>query len=59
MSQTLTHYDSIRKERLPSTAMIQAQRDFFGSHTYQRVDEEGIVTEIAEKKEIAEITEIT
>ncbi len=28
------------RERLPA-ALIQAQRDYFGAHTYQRVDREG------------------
>ncbi|MCC9306490.1 NADP-dependent phosphogluconate dehydrogenase [Kitasatospora sp. RB6PN24] len=36
----LAYYDSLRATRLPA-ALIQAQRDFFGAHTYQRVDREG------------------
>ena len=36
-SAALSWFDSIRKERLP-TNLIQAQRDFFGSHTYERTD---------------------
>jgi 6-phosphogluconate dehydrogenase len=36
----LAYYDGIRAERLPA-ALIQAQRDFFGAHTYHRVDKEG------------------
>jgi 6-phosphogluconate dehydrogenase len=36
----LAYYDSLRAGRLPA-ALIQAQRDFFGAHTYQRVDQEG------------------
>jgi 6-phosphogluconate dehydrogenase len=36
----LAYYDGNRAERLPA-ALIQAQRDFFGAHTYQRVDKEG------------------
>jgi 6-phosphogluconate dehydrogenase len=39
-SSSLAYYDGIRAERLPA-AVIQAQRDFFGAHTYQRVDKEG------------------
>jgi 6-phosphogluconate dehydrogenase len=39
-SSSLAYYDGIRAERLPA-ALIQAQRDFFGAHTYQRVDKEG------------------
>jgi 6-phosphogluconate dehydrogenase len=33
----LTYYDSYRSERLPAN-MLQAQRDYFGAHTYERVD---------------------
>ena len=33
----LSYYDGLRSERLPA-ALIQGQRDFFGAHTYQRVD---------------------
>jgi len=36
-SSALAYYDGIRAPRLPA-ALIQAQRDFFGAHTYQRVD---------------------
>ncbi|MFI5503762.1 NADP-dependent phosphogluconate dehydrogenase [Corynebacterium kutscheri] len=36
----LSYYDSLRAKRLPA-ALIQGQRDFFGAHTYQRVDKEG------------------
>ncbi len=36
----LAYYDTLRAERLPA-ALIQSQRDFFGAHTYQRVDREG------------------
>lgn len=35
------YYDAIRAERLPA-ALIQAQRDFFGAHTYRRVDRDGV-----------------
>jgi len=37
---SLSYYDSLRAERLPA-ALIQGQRDFFGAHTYKRVDREG------------------
>lgn len=37
---SLSYYDSLRAERLPA-ALIQGQRDFFGAHTYKRVDAEG------------------
>ena len=40
LGDTLSYYDSLRHERLPSAAMIQAMRDYFGSHTYHRVDDE-------------------
>ena len=39
-SSSLSYYDSLRAERLPA-AVIQGQRDFFGAHTYRRVDREG------------------
>jgi len=40
MTNSLGYYDSIRTGRLPAN-LIQAQRDFFGAHTYQRLDREG------------------
>jgi 6-phosphogluconate dehydrogenase len=40
MSSALAYYDAYRSERLPAN-LIQAQRDFFGAHTYQRIDKEG------------------
>ena len=36
----LSYYDGLRSERLPA-ALIQGQRDFFGAHTYQRIDKDG------------------
>ena len=39
-SSALCYYDSYRRGRL-SANMIQAQRDYFGAHTYERVDKEG------------------
>jgi len=36
-SASLGYYDSYRSERLPAN-LLQAQRDFFGAHTYERVD---------------------
>jgi 6-phosphogluconate dehydrogenase len=39
-SSTLSYYDAVRSERLPA-ALVQAQRDYFGAHTYKRVDTEG------------------
>ena len=37
MSSALAYYDGYRTERLPAN-LLQAQRDFFGAHTYERVD---------------------
>jgi 6-phosphogluconate dehydrogenase len=37
----LAYLDSYRAEWLPSN-LIQAQRDYFGAHTYRRVDEDGV-----------------
>ncbi len=37
MSAALSFYDGYRKARLPAN-LLQAQRDYFGAHTYQRVD---------------------
>ena len=34
---SLSYYDSYRSERLPAN-LLQAQRDFFGAHTYERLD---------------------
>ncbi|MDO5511540.1 MAG: NADP-dependent phosphogluconate dehydrogenase, partial [Corynebacterium sp.] len=39
-ASSLSYYDSLRAERLPA-AVIQGQRDFFGAHTYGRVDKPG------------------
>ncbi|MFG2301946.1 NADP-dependent phosphogluconate dehydrogenase [Actinacidiphila glaucinigra] len=39
-SAALAYYDALRAERLPA-ALIQGQRDFFGAHTYKRVDRSG------------------
>ncbi|WP_033828472.1 NADP-dependent phosphogluconate dehydrogenase [Bacillus andreraoultii] len=40
-SGALSYYDSYRMETLPAN-LLQAQRDYFGAHTYERVDKEGI-----------------
>jgi len=37
MGTALSYYDSYRSERLPAN-LLQAQRDYFGAHTYERVD---------------------
>ncbi len=39
-SASLDYFDSYRRARLPQN-LTQAQRDYFGAHTYQRVDKEG------------------
>ena len=39
-ASSLSYYDALRAERLPA-ALTQGQRDFFGAHTYERVDAEG------------------
>lgn len=39
-SASLAYFDAYRSERLPAN-LIQAQRDFFGAHTYRRIDKEG------------------
>jgi 6-phosphogluconate dehydrogenase len=36
----LAYYDGYRRDRLPAN-LLQAQRDYFGAHTYERVDKEG------------------
>ena len=37
MSAALSYYDGYRCERLPAN-LLQAQRDYFGAHTYERLD---------------------
>lgn len=37
MSAALSQYDTLRSDKLPAN-LIQAQRDYFGAHTYERVD---------------------
>jgi 6-phosphogluconate dehydrogenase len=39
-SAALAYYDAYRSARLPAN-LIQAQRDYFGAHTYRRMDREG------------------
>ena len=38
---SLAYFDSYRRPRLPAN-LIQAQRDFFGAHTYERIDKPGV-----------------
>ena len=39
-ASSLSYFDGLRSKRLPA-ALIQGQRDYFGAHTYQRVDQPG------------------
>jgi 6-phosphogluconate dehydrogenase len=41
MMSALGYYDAYLSDRMP-TNLIQAQRDYFGAHTYQRIDKEGV-----------------
>jgi 6-phosphogluconate dehydrogenase len=41
MSASLAYFDAYRSARLPAN-LIQAQRDYFGAHTYERIDRPGI-----------------
>lgn len=41
LSASLAYFDAYRSERLPAN-LTQAQRDYFGAHTYRRVDREGV-----------------
>ncbi len=40
-ASSLTYFDTLRTKRMPSN-LTQAQRDFFGAHTFERIDSEGI-----------------
>ena len=40
LASAVNYFDAFTSERLPLN-LVQAQRDFFGSHTYERVDKEG------------------
>ena len=41
ISNTLAYIDGYRQQRLPAN-LLQAQRDYFGAHTYRRIDKEGV-----------------
>jgi len=41
LSNSLTYFDAYTSSKLPLN-LIQAQRDHFGSHTYERTDREGV-----------------
>lgn len=54
LSASLNYFDAFRRKHLPIN-LIQAQRDYFGSHTYERIDEKGSFhTEWGEMKEVKE-----
>jgi len=40
-SSALAYYDGLRRDRLPAS-LIQGLRDYFGAHTYHRVDKDGV-----------------
>jgi 6-phosphogluconate dehydrogenase len=39
MYASLAYFDQYRRETLISAQLVQAQRDFFGSHTFERTDQ--------------------
>jgi 6-phosphogluconate dehydrogenase len=41
MASALAYYDGFRSRWLPAS-LVQAQRDYFGAHTYERIDEDGV-----------------
>ena len=41
VAAALGYFDALRSDRLPAN-LIQAQRDFFGAHTYHRIDQDGV-----------------
>jgi 6-phosphogluconate dehydrogenase len=41
LGSALAYYDGYRSAQLPAS-LIQAQRDYFGAHTYERVDRPGV-----------------
>jgi 6-phosphogluconate dehydrogenase len=53
-SSSLAYYDGLRAGRLPA-ALIQGLRDFFGAHTYRRVDREGVFHTLwaADRREVS------
>jgi 6-phosphogluconate dehydrogenase len=42
LSQTISYFDSLAHDMLPSASLIQAMRDYFGAHTYERFDVQGV-----------------
>jgi len=41
MSASLAYFDAYRAASLPAN-LIQAQRDYFGAHTFERIDQAGV-----------------
>jgi 6-phosphogluconate dehydrogenase len=41
LSSALAYLDAYRTAQLPAN-LTQAQRDYFGAHTYRRIDKEGV-----------------
>jgi 6-phosphogluconate dehydrogenase len=41
LSASLAYYDAYRSARLPAN-LTQGQRDYFGAHTYRRIDRDGV-----------------
>ena len=41
LSASLSYFDAYRSPRLPAY-LLQAQRDYFGAHTYERTDRPGV-----------------
>lgn len=59
LNSSLDYFDAYRAERLPAN-LIQAQRDFFGAHTYKRIDRPGVFhTEWETHREDPELLEAT
>jgi 6-phosphogluconate dehydrogenase len=40
-SAALAYYDGYRRDRLPAN-LLQSQRDYFGAHTFERIDKPGV-----------------
>jgi 6-phosphogluconate dehydrogenase len=55
MSAALDYIDSYRTDRLPAN-LIQGQRDYFGAHTYKRIDKSGVFHANWETGEAEEIS---
>ena len=50
MSAALAYFDGYRNGRLPAN-LLQAQRDYFGTHTYERIDAKGTFHTLWEKED--------